>query len=183
MYKVAAALLIALISAMPSLGVAAEWDVDMAASRLGFSIDLSGARTNGHFADWVAHVSFDPDRPDLSTVTVEVMTGSIVVEASEAMDVVGEPPWLDSEAMPDAVFRTTSIVWQEGGLVADGTLSLKAVERPLTLSGALTIEGDRASATLTGSIPRDEFGIGPVGGFVGPVVNLDITILATRRMP
>ena len=100
MYKVAAALLIALISAMPSLGVAAEWDVDMAASRLGFSIDLSGARTNGHFADWVAHVSFDPDRPDLSTVTVEVMTGSIVVEASEAMDVVGEPAWLDSEACP-----------------------------------------------------------------------------------
>lgn len=128
---------------------------------LGIAVVQMGSPLEGRFDTWTAAIEFDPDAPDpvKGDVTVEIAIDSLTLGS-----VTGEalkPEFFAAEAHPTATFAA-DIVEVEGddAYRADGTLTLKGVEQPLSMPFTLVIDGDTATMEGAATIDRRAFDIG-----------------------
>ena len=137
----------------------ARWSVDQGSS-LGFTTSWSGQPVTGQFAKWTAAISFSPDDLAHSSVTVHVDPASASTGDPQRDQTLPTEDWLNTAKFPEAVFSATG--WQKSGsgYRANGTLSLKGVTRPVHLTFALKLNGDKARATGTAHLDRTAFGVG-----------------------
>jgi len=140
---------------------AAEWNVDYAKSKLGFTVQWSNEPFTATFKSWKADIVFDP--ADLAhahaAVTIEL--------ASEASD---EPDFdtglkgglgFQTQQFPAAKFVTTGFTHKSGNsYVASGTLAIKNITKPVTLPFTLAISGKGAHMTGTAQVMRLDYGLG-----------------------
>jgi polyisoprenoid-binding protein YceI len=93
------------------------------------------------------------------------------------------PEFFDVAAHPTAVFAAA--IRREGeGYLAEGTLTLRGVEKPLTLPFTLALEGESARMEGRVSLDRRDFGIGaayPDEGSVGFAVEVAVSLTALRQ--
>ncbi|MEH0071471.1 YceI family protein [Pannonibacter sp. Pt2-lr] len=88
-----------------------------------------------------------------------------------------------TEAFPEARFTSTSVTAKGGNAYeAQGTLSLRGEEKPVTLAFTLDIAGDTAVAKGTASLSRSAYGIGASVGQdnLKDAVAVAIDLTATR---
>lgn len=172
------ALVVALIfcwSATPAPAQSA-WSVNGADSALGFTLQIGGTEARGAFEIWSAEVDFDPAAPQAGSVTVRVD-----IDAPQARGTIANADWLDVAGHPNAIFVGTGFDWTEdGNFSLPGTLTLRGVSRPLTLTGTLVIDGDTAQATLSAPILRLDHGVGTPDPSVSPEVTVIATLIAMR---
>lgn len=172
---------LALLTAGPAFA-AQHWKVDSAKSKLGFTVSWGGQPFNGVFRSWTADIDFDP--ADIAHARA-VVTVNIASESSgdaETDDGVKGEQGLAASQFPTAVFRATNFSRRSGNAyVAQGTLSLKGISRPITLPFNLTIAGNRAHMIGKAQVIRTDFHVGagewekpePVAHDV--TVNVDLT--------
>jgi cytochrome b561/polyisoprenoid-binding protein YceI len=151
---------------------------------LGFTVKQMGAAVSGSFATWTADIRFDETpvegKHGSVTVTVDmasVTLGSVTKQALEA-------EFFDVASHPKAVF-TADILPDAAGYLAQGTLSLRGVDKPVALPFTLTINGDEAVMAGKVTLDRRDFGIGQSYGdeaSVGFPVEVEIALKA-RRLP
>ena len=159
----------------------AAWAIDGERSALEIEVTQLGSPVRGRFDTWRADVTFDPDRPEASTIDAEVTIGSLSLsDVSERA--IGDE-FLRAAANPVARFRSEEVVRTEQGFEARGTLSLAGTERPFTLPFTFREEGGRGLVDAEATIQRLDFGVGE--GFaddssVGRAVRLLLTIEAER---
>src|SRR4051812_25832793 len=136
--------LIALVTNTQAFG-AQHWKVDTAKSKLGFSVGWGGQPFTGVFRSWSADIDFDPNDLAHSHATVNVNVGS---EASDDAETDGSVKGAEGFAVsqfPTAVFKVNGFTHKSGdAYVAQGTLSLKGISRPVTLPFTLTLSGNTA---------------------------------------
>ncbi len=164
---------------------AGGWTVE--GGSLGLAVSQLGSRVEGRFADWSAAVAFE-EAPDEEgrhgAVEASVEVGSLTL-GSVTAQALGAG-FLDAGAFPRAVFRAAILAapaGSEAGYVADGTLSLRGVEVPVTLPFALTIEGDRARMEGIAVVDRRDFAIGQSyadPGTLGFEVEIPVALEAVR---
>ena len=163
----------------------AKWSVDKGSS-LGFTTSWSGQPVTGQFSKWTAVISFSPDDLAHSSVTVHVDPASASTGDPQRDQTLPTEDWLNTARFPEAVFSATG--WQKSamGYRANGTLSLKGVTRPVQLTFALKLNGDKARATGTARLDRTAFGVGQgeMGGTdqIPAAVTVDFA-LSARRLP
>lgn len=139
---------------------ASDWTVQEGS--LTINVVQFGSSVEGSFSDWTAAIAFDPDSADpvKGNVTVEIAIGSLTLGSVTAEAL--KPEFFAADSFPTAIFAAQIIVDPEidNGYLADGILTLKAAEMPLSLPFTLAIDG--ATATMSGSttIDRRDFGIG-----------------------
>jgi len=151
------------------------WDVDHQTARLAFMFAIGDATATGTFGDWSADIQFDPTHPGESFVRVDVDMASVSVDDPRAQ-AVDDAAWLATSDHPTAVFEATGFDLSAGNrLSVDGTLTLKGVQAPLTLTGTLRLEGKTAMADLSGSILRQSHDI----GLGQDAVSSDVTVRTT----
>ena len=71
--------------------------------------------------------------------------------------------WLFStapETLDEVEARIAATTWGENRYVADGTLDLRGVKKPLSLPFSLKIDGDTATARGVTTLDRTVFGVG-----------------------
>ena len=164
---------------------ASEWTVKE--GDLGISVVQFGSRLPGRFNTWAASIAFDPDAPtdELGRVSVDIAIDSLSLGtvSSEAL----KPEFFDAAAYPTASF-TAPIISDPSTpdhYVADGVLSLKGVEVPVSLPFSLTLDGDTATMEGSMQLDRREFGIGTASykdeATIGFLVDVAISITATRE--
>ncbi|WP_322626730.1 cytochrome b/b6 domain-containing protein [Paracoccus beibuensis] len=163
--------------AAPLEAAASEWQVTEGS--LGFTARQMGSEVQGGFSDWTAAISFDPDTGQGQVqvrINMDSVTVGTVTDQAKGADFFGVA------AHPVAVFDAT--IRPEGdGYVAQGPLSLKGQQTPVTLTFDLRIQDGVAQMQGTAVLDRRDWQVGQ--GYddestVGFGVDLNIALTATR---
>ena len=169
----------------PLAARAADWTVDTAKSRIGFSGVQVGAPFSGRFTRFEATISFDPEAPEAGRASVVVDLASAVTGDAQRDGALPQAEWFDVKTARNARFDATRFVAKGGDAYeAVGTLTLRGVTKPVTLPFRLTRDGTTASATGHLDLVRTQFGIGQgpwaSGQWVALDVGVDIAVIASR---
>lgn len=147
---------------------------------LGFVIRQMGSEVRGGFSDWTASIDFDPDRGE-GQVRVTVNMDSVAI--GTVTDQAKGADFFDVAGHPVAVFEG-QIRRDADGYVAEGPLTLKGQEAPVTLLFTLQIDGDVARMQGRATLDRRTWHIG--SGYddestVGFSVELDVALEARHE--
>ncbi|MCA8882799.1 MAG: cytochrome b/b6 domain-containing protein [Rhodobacteraceae bacterium] len=172
------------VAATPLAVPASGWAVQQGS--LGISVQQFGSVVEGSFADWTASIAFDPDAagPEMGTVSVEIAIGSLTLGSVTAEAL--KPEFFAAEDHPTATFTGPILRGDAAGsYVADGTLTLKGAEMPLSLPFTLQLDGGTARMEGATVIDRRDFGIGTTSygddKTVGFTVDVQVALTANRN--
>ncbi len=143
-----------------------SWSVQPG-GRLGFTVNVNGETVTGRFDRWSSAIRFDPDWLDQSSITATIDLASVSSGDGERDGMLSGSDFFSTAAHPRATFVASKIrSTGPGRYVANGTLSLKGVSRPVPLSFTLDIKGDTAQANGSAQLDRRQFSVGE-GQFSG----------------
>ncbi|MET3663806.1 YceI family protein [Caulobacter sp. 1776] len=130
-------------------------------SDLTFTATWSGSAIEGRFKTWTADILFSPEALDRSKLTVNVDMGSAATGDDQRDQSLPSGDFFDTAEHPKAIFTASKFrKTGEGKFVADGTLDLRGVKKPLSLPFSLKIDGDTATARGVTTLDRTTFGVG-----------------------
>lgn len=163
---------------------AQTWQVVSEESRLGFVATQLGAPFEGTFGAFSAEIAFDKDDLAASGANVTIEIGTLDTGEDQRDDQARGPDFFDAAAHPQAIFRTDTIRAEGSDYVADGTLTMKGVSKPVTLPFTLTFEGETVRMVGSLTVDRTEWGVGTgewlSGDTVGKEVEIRIRLLARK---
>jgi len=170
---------------------AADYGVDPAHTTIYFSVghrDISYVR--GRFARLNAHVEFDPVAKT-GSVVADVDTASIDTGNATLDGVLRSAQFLETDTHPGARFIGERLVFAGDTLAAvEGTLWLRGVQRPLTLTAdrfackdvSLGLARSRVcGGAFHAVLKRSEFGMTRYAADVAEEVRLEISVEASRK--
>ncbi|MBS9716593.1 cytochrome b/b6 domain-containing protein [Pseudohalocynthiibacter aestuariivivens] len=150
---------------------------------LSLTIKQFGSDVTGEFGEWSADITFD-DTPGLQNPgSVKVTVNTTSLSLGSVTDQAMGPDFFDVQNHPQAVFLA-KIFPVPDGYVAEGTLTLKGIEVPITLPFSLRIEEDAVRMNANTTLQRLDFGIGsnmPDESSLGFSVGVSIELNALRN--
>lgn len=166
--------------------MAATWEMDPAASTLGFTGSQTGKAFNGQFRRFTAQIVLDPADLSNASISATIDINSFASGSADRDTDAVNSDWFHASAFPQATFTSNTVTHVEGNAyLATGTLAIKGVEREIELPFTLDIDGDQAIANGTIVLDRMDYQVG-VGGeieddhFVGHAVTINLHIEATK---
>jgi cytochrome b561/polyisoprenoid-binding protein YceI len=130
-------------------------------STLGFTAEWSTEPLQGTFKRWTADILFSPEALDRSKLTVSIDMSSASTGDDQRDSSLPGDDFFAVATHPKATFTATKFrKTGEGKFVADGTLDLRGVKKPLSLPFTLKIDGDTATARGVTTLDRTAFGVG-----------------------
>ena len=149
---------------------------------LELSITQFGSEVAGSFEDWTAEITYAEQEAPGShgTVRAVISIGSLTL-GSVTGQALG-PDFFDASTHPTAEFKA-DLNFQADGYTADGTLSIRGNEIPVSMPFDLTIDGDIATMTGKLQLDRRDFKIGdnmPDESSLAFAVNVAIALTAIR---
>lgn len=168
--------------------VVGTWDIDAVHSEIGFTLrHLGVGRSRGRFDSFTGEIVTAANPLD-SSVNATIDTSSINTGNADRDAHVRTGDFLDTDAYPQASFRSTGIRTDGEDYIIDGEFTLHGVTKPVSLTAELggiadngqggKLLGLSASTTLT----RSDFGVGPEGGaMLGEKVKISLEIEANLR--
>jgi len=166
---------------------AADWTLDPAHSRLGFSATQVGSPFSGRFDRFQASITFDPAAPGSAHVVVLVDLASARSGDVQRDTALLQADWFDTQKAAQARFEATGFVPKGGNAFqAPGTLTLRGISRALTLAFTLDVSGSAAHAVGHAEMTRTDWGVGQGQWSSGDMVGLPVTVtfdITATRMP
>jgi polyisoprenoid-binding protein YceI len=181
-------LAIGLLLALTGVSAAEVYDLDTAATRVGFDIDHFGLRwVSAHFREFQGDFVFDRTG-SASRVDVTVHTESIDCGDSHWNPHLRSSEWLDVQQYPLMIYRSRHIAFQgDDRAEASGDLTLHGVTHPVVLDvSQLRCDGadgnDHACRFVAHArVKRSDYGL-PHGFWTGgDQVDITITGVGTPR--
>jgi polyisoprenoid-binding protein YceI len=158
------------------------WRIVPGESKLGFTAhDATGGALTGGFGKFTGTILFDPARLADSKIAIDVDVTSVSAALPDAASDLPKPDWLSIKAFPAAHYESRAIKKRpDGQYEAEGTLTLKGISAPVTLTFALPTYGSkRAVAKGTARLSRAAFKVGQ-SDMVADPVDLAFTITADQ---
>jgi cytochrome b561/polyisoprenoid-binding protein YceI len=144
----------------PKIEAPVAWTIQ-SGSTLGFSTAWSGQPIEGGFKRWDGDILFSPDALAKSKLTIRVDLASVSTGDDQRDATLPTPDWFDATAHPTAVFIASRFkATGHDSFVANGTLTLRGVTRPVAVAFTLKITDDEAVAQGSASVDRTAFGVG-----------------------
>lgn len=171
-----APLLLAL--ALPGLASAADYAVQPAGSKLGFSDTFQGQSFDGTFGKWTAAISYDAAKLASSKFDVEVDLASVKTGDSDRDGALPGADFFNVAKFPKAHFVTTGFRQNGAQVIADGNLTLRGVTKPVSLNVTFKPAGTGATLDVAGSVKRLDFGVGGGDYADTSVIGADVKINA-----
>lgn len=140
---------------------AADWNTDTAASTLTYSSKVEGESFTGHFKTFTPVIRFDPADLATSRFDVSIALASADSQNSDRDDTLQGSDFFATKKYPQATY--TAATFRDlgnGRFAADGTLSLRGVEKPVTLEFSWSQEGGAATLEGKATVNRLNFGVG-----------------------
>jgi polyisoprenoid-binding protein YceI len=145
--------------AAPAL--AATWQVDAAHSTLEFTNSYQNVQYTGQFKRFNAKIDYDPADLAHAKFDVTVDITSLDTQNAERDHTALGVDFFDTAKFPRAHFVTTAFHTEaDGKVVADGTLTLRGVSKPVELQVQFAPHGNTAKLDVTAQLKRLDFGIG-----------------------
>jgi len=128
-------------------------------STLGFSSSYDGESFDGRFAQFTTDIAFDPASA-AGRFDVVIQLASAGTENDERDETLLGAEFFNATAMPQARYQATAFrKLADGRFVADGTLTLRGITKPVPLTFRWT-PGATPKLEGTATVKRLEFGIG-----------------------
>ncbi|HEX5100131.1 MAG TPA: YceI family protein [Polyangiaceae bacterium] len=172
-------------SDVPRAG-AGRFRLDSRRSLVGFSVRHLTGRVHGTFMRVSGAVSYDPRRPDTTTVRVVIRAASVVTHNPTRDARLRSPEFFDARRFPEITFVSTSARRAGRRLEVTGDLTIRGVTCPVALTvGKLRTSGARATeinAVMHAVLRRSDFGVGPSsvlegsGLLIGDEITVDIDL-------
>ncbi len=138
---------------------AAAW-TQTANSTLSFATSYDGEEFSGVFKQFTADLRFDPQNLPGSRFDVVIQLGSANTENEERDETLLGSEFFNAVAAPQALYTATRFrKLADGRFVADGTLTLRGITKPVPLTFRWT-PGATPKLEGTATVKRLEFGIG-----------------------
>lgn len=151
---------LALALALPLAAQAADYSVQPASSKLGFSGTFQGAKFDGVFNKWNAAISYDAAHLAASKFDVTVDLSSVKTGDSDRDGALPGADFFNVAKFPQAHFVTTGFRQNGSQVIADGNLTLRGVTKPVSLNVTFKPAGAGATLDVSGSVKRLDFGVG-----------------------
>lgn len=171
-----ASLLFAL--ALPALANAADYAVQPAGSKLGFTSSFQGASFDGTFGKWTAAISYDAAKLSTSKFDVEVDLASVKTGDKDRDGALPGSDFFNVAKFPKAHFVTTGFRQNGAQVIADGNLTLRGVTKPVSLTVNFKPAGTGATLDVSGTIKRLDFGVGGGDYADTSVIGADVKVNA-----
>lgn len=164
----------------------ARWAVRAEESRVGFVATQLGSPIEGVFRRFEAEIAFDPDDLGNSRAVVIIDTASLDTGEDDRDKVAKGPDFFAVADHAAARFETSTITRQgDGGYVAEGTLTIKDMAKPITLPFELDIADGVARMQARLVVRRLDYALGTgewaTNGAVGETVEIRLVMVADRR--
>ena len=174
-----------LAAALPGVAGAADYTVQQASSKLGFSSNFQGQSFDGTFGKWTAAISYDAAKLATSKFDVDVDLASAKTGDNDRDGALPGADFFNVAKFPKAHFVTTAFRQNGAQVVADGNLTLHGVTKPVSLNVSFKPQGAGATLDVTGTVKRLDFGVG--GGeyadtsVIGPDVKINAHLTLTAK--
>ena len=168
--------------ALPCAAAAADYTVQPAGSTLGFSNTFQGESFNGQFGQWTAAISYDAANLASSKFDVEVTLASVKTGDADRDGALPGPDFFDTAKFPKAHFVTTGFRQSGGKVIADGTLTLHGVTKPVSLEVTFKPQGSGATLDVAGTVKRLDFGVGTGDYADTSVIGGDVKVIAHLQL-
>ncbi|MBE1158904.1 YceI family protein [Dyella acidiphila] len=169
------ALLLAI--AAPFAASAADYTVQPG-SKLGFTSSFQGSSFDGQFGKWTAAISYDAAKLAASKFDVTVDLSSAKTGDNDRDSALPGSDFFDVAKYPQAHFVTTGFRQQGSQVIADGTLTLHGVTKPVSLNVTFKPQGNGATLDVAGSLKRLDFGVGGGQYKDTSVIGADVKVTA-----
>lgn len=170
----------ALAGALGASGTALAADyVQAAGSTLTFASSFEGELFTGHFSRFRTTMRFDPRQLDQAMLEVDIPLASATTANPERDETLQSGDFFSSKLFPQARYSAKTFRHLgEDRYAADGTLTLRNISRPVTLTFTWA---PGASPVLVGraSVQRLEFGVGG-GDWASPAMIPATVAISTR---
>lgn len=183
-----------LIAAQNAPTASNRWNIDPVHSAVNFRVRHLGISwVNGAFRQWTGTFTYDPARPEASSVTATIQTASIDTQ-NPRRDADLRQNYLNVDSFPQIAFASRRVeADRPDHLRITGDLTMHGVTKAVVLDtdvGGImaTPRGRRAAFSATTTLDRKEFGmtfsgIIEVVRIVGDEVRISIDIEATEASP
>lgn len=158
--RLTSALSALVLSGVAATASAADWTPVADASSLGFKSAYEGEAFEGRFQKFDATIAFDPAALDASRFEVTIPLSGADTENPERDDTLKSSEFFDAGKQPQAKYSASKFRALGGDrYVADGTLTLRGVSKPVPLEFTWTAG---AQPVLEGkaTVNRLDFGVG-----------------------
>lgn len=129
-------------------------------STLGFSSNFQGESFNGTFKKFDAAIRFDPADLNSSKFDVKIDLASVETGDSDRDGALPDSDFFDIAKFPQAHFVTTGFRQSGNEVIADGTLTLKGVSKPVSLAVTFAAKGGKATLDISSTVKRLDFNVG-----------------------
>ncbi|WP_267222380.1 YceI family protein [Dyella silvae] len=146
--------------AVPGIAGAADYAVQPAGSKLGFTSSFQGQSFDGTFNKWTAAISYDAAKLATSKFDVDVDLASVKTGDNDRDGALPGADFFNVAKFPKAHFVTTGFRQNGAQVVADGNLTLRGVTKPVSLNVTFKPQGAGATLEVSGSVKRLDFGVG-----------------------
>jgi len=186
MIRIVVALFASLILTSPGFA-ASRWQVVPDAKTIAWQATQGGGVFQGTCSVFNADVTFDPADLETSSVSVEIDMAKCLTGDKLKDSYLPQVPWFNVADFPHATFRAKHFRHIKGdAYVADGSLTLKGVTKPVSLPFTLSMEGPIAHVVGDTTLERLAFGVGSgpqlsAPSVAGPDVLIKIDLKATRQ--
>lgn len=136
MRKLVSASLLALSLAFATAASAAPatWTIDQNHSEVGFSIRHFFSKVPGNFGKFQGAIVYDPQKPEVSSVKVEIDPSSINTQNEKRDNHLRSEDFFDVAKFPTLTFVSTKVAASgDNKLKVDGNLTMHGVTKPVTL--------------------------------------------------
>ena len=175
-----------LTSQLPALSGDTVWTVNRSQSKLQFRAEHNGETFTGDFAVFDAAIKLDLDNPTDGEIHAVIDLGSVDAKDDDRNANLPSKAWFDVKSFPLATYSATDISGsQADGYTANGVLSIKGIERPVTLSFNVETDSNTATATGNARFSRQDFKVGTGSDFnnedwVKFPIEVLVSVTATR---
>jgi polyisoprenoid-binding protein YceI len=170
-------LMLSALAATPAS--AAHWNVDMAKSKLGFTLPWGKQPFVASFGKWQADIDFDPDNLAQSHVTTLITLSSENSGDDDTDQALKSDQGFSIGKFPSAKFESRSFQHLSGNnYAAEGTLTIRGISRPVHMPFVLTTDGTNAHMVGDVQIKWADFGLGQEMGNEMPDLGKVVTIHA-----
>ncbi|MBL4854095.1 MAG: YceI family protein [Robiginitomaculum sp.] len=149
------------VRAQDSAKTQSNWAVDKSTSSIAFSGEQTGEKFTGSFANFDVQITFSPD--DLAGAKIVAVIDLASVDAGDK-DRNGALPgkeWFFVKKFPKARFEATGFKHLGGNAYeTTGQLTIRGVDKTITLPFTLDIEGGQAAMQGQISLNRRDYNIG-----------------------
>ncbi len=174
--------IVLLACTLPGMAAATDYQVQPAASQLGFSAVFQGESFDGSFGQWTAAIRYDAADLAASRFEVKVTLASAETGDSDRDSALPERAFFNVAQFPEAHFVTTGFHRVDDQVIADGTLTLRGVTRPVSLDITFKPQAGGATLDVAGTVNRLDFGVGSGEYADTSVIGADVKIKAHLQL-